>query len=54
MADAPPIKPWGQKDKDLLQKLIDRHKIDISRTGDTDYINKIHYKYFRQPDNHNF
>jgi hypothetical protein len=44
MADAPPIKPWGQNDKDLLQKLINRGKIDITRTGDTDYIDRIHHK----------
>ena len=53
MADPPPVKPWGQNDKDLLQK-IDRRKIDISRTGDTDYIDKIHHKYFRPRDNYNF
>ena len=40
MSDAPPVKPWGQTDKELLQKLIDRRKGDISRTGDTDYIDK--------------
>jgi hypothetical protein len=27
MADAPPVKPWGQNDKDLLQKLINRGKM---------------------------
>ena len=47
MADALPVKPWGQNDKELLQKLIDRCKIDISRTGDTDYIDRIRHKYFR-------
>jgi hypothetical protein len=54
MADAPPVKPWGQIDKDLLQKFINRGKLDITRTGDTDYINKIRYKYFRPCDSHNF
>ncbi len=54
MADAPPVKPWGQNNKELLQKLIDRHKIDISRTGDTDYIDRIRYKYFRPRDTLNF
>ena len=44
MADAPPIKPWEQIDKDLLQKLINRGKVDITRTGDTDYIDRIRYK----------
>jgi hypothetical protein len=54
MADAPPVKPWGQNDKELLQKLIDRRKIDLSRTSDTDYIDKICQKYFRPRDNRNF
>jgi hypothetical protein len=52
--DAPSVKPWGQIDKDLLQKLINRGKVDITRTGDTDYIHKIRYKYFRPHDRHNF
>jgi len=50
MADAPPVKPWGQNDKELLQKLIDRCKINISCTGDTDYIERIRHKYFRPRD----
>ena len=54
MADAPPVKPWGQNDKDLLQKLINRGKIDITRTGDTDYIDRIRHKYFRPRDTLNF
>ena len=54
MADAPPVKPWGQVDKDLLQKLINRGKVDITRTGDTDYIDRICHKYFRPRDSHNF
>ena len=54
MADAPPVEPWGQNYKDLLQKLINRRKIDISRTGDTDYIDRIRHKYFRPRDILNF
>jgi hypothetical protein len=54
MADAPPVKPWGLVDKELLQKLIDEDKIDITCTGDTDYIDRIRHKYFRPRDNHNF
>jgi hypothetical protein len=54
MADAPPVKPLGQNDKDLLQKLINRGKIDITRTGDTDYIDRIRHKYFRPRDTLNF
>ncbi len=50
----PPVKPWGQNDKELLRKLIDRRKIDISRTGDTDYIDRIRQKYFRPRDTLNF
>jgi hypothetical protein len=50
----PPVKPWGQNDKELLQKLINRCKIDITRTSDTDYIDKICQKYFPPRDNHNF
>jgi hypothetical protein len=54
MADAPPVKPWGQVDKKLLQKLTNRGKVDITRTGDTNYINRIRHKYFRPRDIHNF
>ena len=54
MADAPPVKPWGQVDKELLQKLINRGKVDITRSGDTDYIDRIRHKYFRPRDTLNF
>ena len=54
MADAPPVKPRGQVDKDLLQKLINRGKVDITRTCDTDYIDRIWHKYFRPRNSHNF
>ena len=54
MADAPPVKPRGQNDKELLQKLIDRRKINISCTSDTDYINRIRHKYFRPCNTLNF
>ena len=46
----PPVKPWGKIDKKLLQKLIDRGKIDITRVGDTEYIDRIRHKYFRPRD----
>ena len=54
MADAPPIKLWGKNDKELLQKLIDRGKIDITHVGDMDYIDRIRHKYFRPRNNLNF
>jgi len=42
--------PWQiprQALVDLLQKLINRRKIDIAGTGVMDYIDRIHHKYFR-------
>jgi hypothetical protein len=54
MADAPTVKHWGKNDKELLQKLIDKCKINITRAGDADYIDRIHHKYFRLRDNLNF
>jgi hypothetical protein len=46
MANAPPRQALGRKDKELLQKLINKRKIDISYTGYTYYIDRIHHKYF--------
>jgi hypothetical protein len=54
MADAPPIKLWGQKQKDDLQKLIDTGKVDITKTDDIDYINQVRHKYFRERKVDNF
>jgi hypothetical protein len=54
MADAPPVKPWGENDKDQPQKLIGNVKIDITRAGDTVYIDRILHKYFCPRDNLNF
>jgi hypothetical protein len=54
MADAPAVKPWGQKDKELLQKLIDEGKVDITKTANCDYINSVWHKYFQMQSNHNF
>jgi hypothetical protein len=43
----PPLSSPGDKTiKELLQKLIDKRKINITCTGDTDYIVRIHHKYF--------
>ncbi len=52
--DPPAVKPWGQKQKDDLQDLIDEGKDDITRTGDTDYIGRVRHQYFRERDRDNF
>ncbi len=52
--DPPAVKPWGQKQKDDLQDLIDEGKVDITQTGDTDYINRVRHQYFRERDRDNF
>jgi hypothetical protein len=54
MADVPIVKPWGQEDKELLQKLIDKNKVDITKTANCDYINSVRHKYFQMQSNHNF
>jgi hypothetical protein len=42
----PPQKAWGQVDKEYLQDLIDKGKVDITRTADLKYINQVWDKYF--------
>jgi CHASE1-domain containing sensor protein len=54
MADAPAVKPRCKEDKNKLQKLIDDGKVDIRKTEDTDYINSVRHKYFRERSDHNF
>ncbi len=54
MDDAPAVKPWGELDKETLQKLIDKGKVDITRTDDLAYIDQVKQKYFRTRDKHNF
>jgi hypothetical protein len=54
MADAPAVKPWGQVDKELLQRLIDQGKVDISHTNDLTYIDQVKHKYFHSRDTYNF
>ena len=54
MDDAPAVKPWGLLDKEILQKLIDKGKVDITRTSNLAYIDQIKQKYFRGRDKHNF
>ena len=47
MDDAPAVKPWGSEDKELLQKLIDQGKVDITRTNNLAYIDQVKHKHFR-------
>jgi hypothetical protein len=42
----PPKKAWGQVDKDILQDLIDKGKVNITWTADLKYINQVRDKYF--------
>ena len=53
-ADAPSVKQWGKEDKDKLQKLIDDGKIDITKTDDTQYIDRVRHNHFRERDSVNF
>ena len=54
MDDAPTVKPWGSDDKQLLQKLIDQGKVDITRTDDLAYIDRVKHKHFRTRETYNF
>jgi len=54
MDDAPAVKPWGSDDKQLLQKLIDQGKVDITRTDDLAYIDRVKHKHFRTRKTYNF
>jgi len=51
--DPPTVNPWGIDDKQYLQRLINRSKVDITRT-DHDYIDRVRQKYFRQRNKVNF
>ena len=50
----PPVKPWSKANKDYLQELIDLGKVDIGRSADTRYIDRVRAKYFRDRDEANF
>ena len=52
--DAPRVKPWSKANKDFLQELINTGKVDIGRSADTKYIDRVRVKYFRDRDEHNF
>jgi len=51
--DPPAVKPWGINDKQYLQRLINRSKVDITRT-DHDYIDRVRQKISRQRNKVNF
>ncbi len=51
--DPPAVKSWGIDDKQYLQRLIDRSKVDITKT-DHDYIDRVRQKYFCQRNKVNF
>ena len=52
--DPPPVKPWSKDNKNYLQQLIDEGKVDIERSADTKYIDRVRVKYFRDRDELNF
>ena len=54
MADAPSLKPWCKEDKQKLQNLIEKGKVDITKTADIEYIDSIRHKYFRKRKADNF
>ena len=56
MADtaAPSAKPWCKDDKDKLQKLINDGRINITRTEDIQYIDRVRHSHFHERDPVNF
>ncbi len=52
--DTPPIKPWGKAGKKYLQELIANGKVDIRRTADNQYIDRICMKFFSERNEKNF
>ena len=54
MDDAPAVKPWGKEDKEQLQKLTDQGKVNIFRTDNLAYIDRVKHKYFRTHETYNF
>ena len=52
--DPPRVKPWSKENKDYLQELIDLGKVDIGRSADSKYIDRVRVKYFRDRDELNF
>jgi hypothetical protein len=54
IADAPPIKPWGTANKNYLQKLIKKIKVNITKTANLANIHQVRFDHFRHHDSHNF
>ncbi len=54
MANAPSVKPWGVANKNYLQKLIKKGKVDITKTADSAYIDQVRFDHFQHWDSHNF
>jgi hypothetical protein len=54
MANAPPIQPWGIADKQHLQKLINKDKVNITKTADGDYIDQVRFDHFCHHETKNF
>ena len=53
-AAAPSVKPWCKDDKDRLQRLINDGRIDITRTKDIQYIDRVRHSHFRERNPVNF
>ena len=51
--DPPAIKPWGITNKELLQQLIGKGKVDITKS-EYKYIDKVRHCYFRPCGKRNF
>ena len=56
MAEAatPTVKPWCKDDKGKLQKLINDSRINITRTEDIQYIDRVWHSHFCERDPVNF
>jgi hypothetical protein len=56
MADAaaPSVKPWCKDDNDRLQRLINDGRINITRTEDIQYIDRVRHSHFCERDPVNF
>lgn len=52
--EPPAVKPWSKANKNFLQELIDTGKVDIGRSSETNYIDRVRAKYFRDRDELNF
>ena len=48
------MKLWSKANKNFLQELIHLGKVEIRRSAETNYIDHVRAKYFRDCDEHNF